>query len=259
MAKVQARLPELWDDSQVLRRPLIELGAPGTLFTVGHSTHPIEEFIALLRSHEIEEIDDVRRFPGSKRHPQFNPEALGRSLAEAGIAYMPMPELGGRRKPVPDSPHVAWRNEAFRGYADFMDTPEFAEAALQLAERARARRVAVMCSEGVWWRCHRSMIADYFKAGGWTVLHIMSTGARKEHPYTPVAKAVGGYARLLSARRQRAVFRKSRRRRCHRVRRSRRRSDAFLHAGSLSSDLQARCGRAILFPACRRCRTSACP
>lgn len=170
----------------------VALQPPGTLWTVGHSTHPIEEFIDMLSAHGVTCIADVRRFPGSRNFPQFNPVALEQSLAAAGTGFTPMPSLGGRRKALPDSPHAAWRNEAFRGYADYMDTPEFASAAESLAEVARDDRVAVMCSEAVWWRCHRSMIADYFKAHGWTVLHIMGQGDAKEHPYTPVARIVGG-------------------------------------------------------------------
>ncbi|HMI57682.1 MAG TPA: DUF488 domain-containing protein [Gemmatimonadaceae bacterium] len=163
-----------------------------TLWTIGHSTHPIDELLDILGAHGITRIADVRRFPGSRAHPQFNPDALGASLAERGIAYTPMPELGGRRKPRPDTTHTAWHNESFRGYADYMDTPEFAAAAEELASLAREDRVAAMCAEGVWWRCHRSMIADYFKANGWTVLHILGMGEAKEHPYTAVAKVEGG-------------------------------------------------------------------
>lgn len=163
-----------------------------TLWTIGHSTHPIGEFVDMLHAHGVTHVVDVRRFAGSRKHPQFNPEALERSLGRAGIAYSPMVELGGRRKPRVDSPHAAWRNEAFRGYADYMDTAEFAVAADQLARLARDDRVAIMCAEGVWWRCHRSMIADYFKVRGWEVLHILGLGDAKEHPYTPVAKVVDG-------------------------------------------------------------------
>ncbi|MEO8881715.1 MAG: DUF488 domain-containing protein [Gemmatimonadaceae bacterium] len=170
----------------------MSLEPPATLWTVGHSTHPIEEFLDLLRAHDVTRIADVRRFPGSRAHPHFNPDALAASLAEGGIAYTPMLSLGGRRKPRADSPHVAWRNDAFRGYADYMDTPEFASAADELATLALADRVAVMCAEAVWWRCHRSMIADYFKATGWTVLHILDAREAKEHPYTAVARVVDG-------------------------------------------------------------------
>jgi uncharacterized protein (DUF488 family) len=170
----------------------MELQPAATLWTIGHSTHPIDEFLDILDAHGITRIADVRRFPGSRAQPQFNPEALIASLGGRGIAYAPMPELGGRRKPRPDTTHTAWRNESFRGYADYMDTPEFAAAAEGLAALARADRVAAMCAEGVWWRCHRSMIADYFKANGWTVLHILGMGEAKEHPYTAVAKVEGG-------------------------------------------------------------------
>lgn len=168
------------------------LAPPATLWTVGHSTHPLDEFLDILHAHGITRVADVRRFPGSRAYPHFNPDQLERGLNESGIAYTEMPELGGRRKPRADSPHAAWRNESFRGYADYMDTPEFAAATEELAALARDDRVAAMCAEGVWWRCHRSMIADYFKANGWEVLHIMGAGDAKEHPYTAVAKVVDG-------------------------------------------------------------------
>lgn len=168
------------------------LDPPATLWTVGHSTHSLAEFLDILHAHGITRIADVRRFPGSRAYPHFNPGLFERALAESGIAYSAMPALGGRRKARTDSPHGEWRNESFRGYADYMDTPEFAEAADALAALARDDRVAAMCAEGVWWRCHRSMIADYFKANGWEVLHILGAGDAKEHPYTAVAKVVDG-------------------------------------------------------------------
>jgi len=168
------------------------LQPPATLWTIGHSTLAIGEFLEILHVRGTTRIADVRRFPGSRAHPQFNPDALRVALAERAIAYTPILELGGRRKPLADSPHIAWRNESFRGYADFMDTPEFAAAAEDLGALARGDRVAAMCAEAVWWRCHRSMIADYFKASGWTVLHILGAGEAKEHPYTSVAKVVDG-------------------------------------------------------------------
>jgi len=168
------------------------LQPPATLWTVGHSTRTIDELLEILAAHRIARIADVRRFPGSRAHPQFNPDSLRESLAERSIEYTPMPELGGRRTPLPDSPHVEWINASFRGYADYMDTPAFAAAAETLAALAREDRVAVMCAEGVWWRCHRSMIADYFKASDWKVLHIMGKGEAKEHPYTSVAKVIDG-------------------------------------------------------------------
>lgn len=191
LAKVQADVSQLRHDPQVLRRSLV-LQPPGTLWTVGHSTHPIDEFIDILNSHGVTRIADVRRFPGSRKYPQFNPSQLVPSLAQAGIEYTAIASLGGRRKVLPNTPHTAWRNEAFRGYADYMDTPAFAVAAEELADLGRVDRVAAMCAEGVWWRCHRSMIADYFKSFGWEVLHIMGIGEAKEHPYTPVARIVDG-------------------------------------------------------------------
>lgn len=168
------------------------LHPPETLWTVGHSTRPLEEFLDLLHAHGVTRIADVRRFPGSRRYPHFHAAAFERSLADAGIGYTALADLGGRRRPAADSRHVAWRNESFRGYADYMDTPEFADAAARLAELARDDRTAAMCAEGVWWRCHRSMIADAFKAHGWKVLHILGPAEPREHPYTSVAKIVNG-------------------------------------------------------------------
>ena len=188
---MQVDLPELRHNPEVVRGS-IALQPPGTLWTIGHSTHPIDEFLDILTSHGVTRIADVRRFAGSRAFPQFNPAELQQSLADAGIGYTPMPGLGGRRKALPNSPHSAWRNEAFRGYADYMDTMEFTDAAELLATLTREDRVAAMCSEAVWWRCHRSMIADYFKVHGWEVLHIMGLGEAKEHPYTPVARIVDG-------------------------------------------------------------------
>jgi uncharacterized protein (DUF488 family) len=168
------------------------LGPPATLWTVGHSTRSAEDFRGLLRAHGVTRVAEVRRFAGSRRYPHFHPDALERSLADGGIGYTAMPDLGGRRRPRADSPHAAWRNEAFRGYADYMDTPAFAAAARQLAELARGDRVAIMCAEGVWWRCHRSMIADFFKAHGWEVLHILGPAEPRGYPYTSVARIVDG-------------------------------------------------------------------
>jgi uncharacterized protein (DUF488 family) len=154
------------------------------LWTIGHSTRTLDEFIALLRANDITHVVDVRRFPGSRKYPHFNSRELADALDSAGIAYTHMPELGGRRTPRPDSPHTEWRNTSFRAYADYMDTPEFAAAAARLAELAgrAGERVAIMCSEAVWWRCHRSMIADWFTVRGWMVMHITSTAAPKQHP-----------------------------------------------------------------------------
>lgn len=152
------------------------------LWTIGHSTRSLDELLALLRANDIRRVVDVRRYPGSRKYPHFNSGELAVALEAAGIGYTHMPELGGRRTPRPDSPHTEWRNAAFRGYADYMDTPEFAAAVRKLTEMAERERVAIMCSEAVWWRCHRSMIADWFTAHGWTVMHITSTAAPKPHP-----------------------------------------------------------------------------
>jgi uncharacterized protein (DUF488 family) len=150
------------------------------------------ELMALLEQHEIALVADVRRFPGSRAHPQFNPEPFARSLAEAQIDYQPFRELGGRRKARPDSLNTVWRHPAFRGYADYMETQEFRAGLQRLAKVAAERRTAMMCSEALWWRCHRSMIADAMKAEGTQVLHIFSDGHLVEHPYTAPAKVVDG-------------------------------------------------------------------
>jgi uncharacterized protein (DUF488 family) len=162
------------------------------IWTVGHSTRPIEEFIEALRSFEIKVLADVRSYPGSKRYPQFNQENLKASLTEAAIGYQHFPELGGRRRAKPDSPNMAWRNESFRGYADYMETEAFRDGILRLLETARASKTAVMCSEAVWWRCHRSLISDYLKAKGIEVNHIMRTGKSEPHPFTSAARIVNG-------------------------------------------------------------------
>jgi len=166
--------------------------AGSTIWTLGHSTRTLEEFLGLVAAQGLQAIADVRRFPGSRRHPHFAREALERSLPAAGFDYAWMPELGGRRRPRPDSPNGAWRNEAFRGYADYMDTQEFAEGLARLASMARAQRTAMMCSELLWWRCHRSLVADALKVRGWLVLHVLDASPPKEHPWTPPARIVDG-------------------------------------------------------------------
>ena len=164
-----------------------------SIWTVGHSTLTIEQFLGVLSSFQIQLLVDVRSFPGSRRYPHFNKEELRRSLTAVGIDYVHMPELGGRRKTRPDSKNVVWRNQSFRGYADYMETQAFREGAKQLLERARDRRTAIMCAEAVWWRCHRSLIADYLKADDVTVTHILSEGKSEEHPYTTAAQIVNGH------------------------------------------------------------------
>jgi uncharacterized protein (DUF488 family) len=164
----------------------------GTLWTIGHSVRPWEEFVGMLTAARIQSLVDVRRFAGSRRNPQFSGEAMGAALANEGIDYTPMPDLGGRRAARADSPNLAWRNAAFRGYADYMATSPYRAAHERLAELARSQRTAVMCAEAMWWQCHRSLISDDFKAGGWEVIHLMAPGREQEHPYTSAARLVDG-------------------------------------------------------------------
>lgn len=162
------------------------------VWTFGHSTRSLEDLIAALASFEIRVLADVRSFPGSKRHPQFNKENLKASLTEVAIDYQHFPELGGRRRARPDSLNMAWRNESFRGYADYMDTEDFRRGITRLLDVARAHRTAIMCSEAVWWRCHRSLISDYLKVKGIEVNHIMRIGKSEPHPFTSAARIVNG-------------------------------------------------------------------
>jgi len=171
------------------------------IWTIGHSTRTIDIFLSLLEENGIKLVADVRMFPGSKRYPQFGREALAKSLGEAGIRYEHFPELGGRRKAKPDSPNTAWRNESFRGYADYMETEDFRngiERLIDLAEESGP--TAIMCAEAVWWRCHRSLISDYLKVRGAAVIHILDEKKTEPHPFTSAAKIVNGelsYAALL--------------------------------------------------------------
>ena len=163
-----------------------------TIWTVGHSTLPIEDFIRAISSFQIQVLSDVRSFPGSRRHPHFNQASLAISIATAGIDYVHCRELGGRRRAKPDSLNMTWRNETFRGYADYMETDGFRHAIQRLIELAQKRRTAVMCAEAVWWRCHRSLISDYLKAKGARVIHILGAGKSEEHPFTSAAQIVNG-------------------------------------------------------------------
>jgi uncharacterized protein (DUF488 family) len=152
-----------------------------TLYTIGHSTRELGEFMALLDEHRIERIVDVRRYPGSRRHPQFGSEALRRSLEEAGIAYRHALELGGRRRPAADSPNLYWRSDSFRAYADYMMTPEFRRALGVVLGEAELEHTAVMCAEAVPWRCHRNLISDSAVGAGATVRHIVGLQPPHEH------------------------------------------------------------------------------
>ena len=146
------------------------------VFTIGHSTRALEELLALLAEHGVELLMDVRRFPGSRRHPQFSRDALAEALGAAGIKYMHEPRLGGRRAARPDSPHTAWRVEAFRGYADHMETLEFQEALEGLIRLSGETTVAILCAEAVPWRCHRRLITDALLARGIAVTDIIGPG-----------------------------------------------------------------------------------
>jgi uncharacterized protein (DUF488 family) len=163
-----------------------------TIWTIGHSTRTLGEFLDLLTVNAIEAVADVRRFPASRRHPHFDQDALRTSLLGAGVEYVPLPELGGRRRPRPDSHNTAWRNESFRGYADYMETEGFRAGIERLLELVRRRRTAVMCAEAVWWRCHRSLIADCLKAAGVSVRHIIDGTNSEIHPYTSAARFRNG-------------------------------------------------------------------
>jgi uncharacterized protein (DUF488 family) len=151
------------------------------IWTIGHSTHSGEAFLALLRAFQIGLLADVRRFPGSRKFPHFNVDFLSVHLPAEGIAYRPLPELGGRRKPLPDSGNTGWRHEAFRGYADYMETEAFAAALNELKKLAGTQRVAYMCSEAVWWRCHRRLISDKLVSAGWQVWHILALNKAEPH------------------------------------------------------------------------------
>ncbi|WP_017260329.1 DUF488 domain-containing protein [Pedobacter arcticus] len=163
-----------------------------TIWTVGHSTHSANEFLSILQHYHIELLVDVRRFPGSRKFPWFNQNVLKSFLSDNGINYVHLGDLGGRRKPSVDSVNTVWRHPAFRAYADFMESDEFKVGIKELQELASVQKTVIMCSEVLWWRCHRSMIADYLKAHDWEVMHILSIEKSTEHPYTQPAKIENG-------------------------------------------------------------------
>jgi uncharacterized protein (DUF488 family) len=162
-----------------------------TLYSIGHSTRPIEEFITLLSSNGVRKLADVRTIPKSRRHPQFNGDVLDASLRAQGIDYRHFPALGGLRKPRRDSPNTAWRNTSFRGYADHMQTPAFATALDDLLVWA-TMPAAIMCAEAVWWQCHRQLIADALVARGCDVAHILSSARPGAHTLTAFAQVREG-------------------------------------------------------------------
>ncbi|HZL35112.1 MAG TPA: DUF488 domain-containing protein [Tepidisphaeraceae bacterium] len=162
-----------------------------TIHTIGHSTRAFDDFIAILHAHGVRAIADVRLIPKSRRYPQFADTFLADELPRAGIAYLPFKGLGGRRRPMKNSPNTGWRNESFRGYADYLQTPAFLQALDRLMESARAVPTATMCAEAVPWRCHRSLISDALIVRGWQVLDIFDAKKVAAHKLTSFAKVEG--------------------------------------------------------------------
>ena len=165
--------------------------APLTLYTVGHSTRSLDDFLALLARHGVRAVADVRRFPKSRKYPHFNDDALARSLPAAGVRYAPVPALGGRRGTSAASVNTGWRNAGFRGYADYMQAPAFEHGLAELLALAAEAPTAMMCAEAVPWRCHRSLVADAALVRGWSVLDIVGEAAPKPHALTPFARVDG--------------------------------------------------------------------
>jgi uncharacterized protein (DUF488 family) len=175
-----------------VRRPAENHDA-GEVFTVGHSTHPLERFLELLSAHGIAALADVRSFPHSRRWPQFNQEQLRESVERHGIQYHWLRKLGGRRRGLgAKSPHLAWQHPAFRSYADYADTAEFQQWVEELIALARRARTAYMCSEGLWWRCHRRLISDRLLLLGWRVRHILPDGKFSDHALPQFARVIDG-------------------------------------------------------------------
>ena len=163
-----------------------------SIHSVGHGTRPIEEFVQVLRAAEVKTLADIRSAPGSRRHPQFGQAALAASLNAAGIEYVHLRGLGGRRDAAPDSPNVALKVDAFRGYADHMSTEEFAADYARLVAAARERATAFMCAETLWWRCHRRLVSDRLMVDGWDVVHLLARGKSESHRLWDVARVVDG-------------------------------------------------------------------
>jgi uncharacterized protein (DUF488 family) len=162
------------------------------VFSIGHSTRSFDEFVSLLVTHGVRQVVDIRTIPKSRRHPQFERDALAAALPGRGIEYRHLPGLGGLRHPRRDSPNTGWRNESFRGYADYMGTPTFERALDDLIALARTQPTAMMCAEAVWWRCHRGLVADALVVRDVEVRHIVSAAAPAEHQLNPMARVVDG-------------------------------------------------------------------
>jgi len=163
-----------------------------SLFTIGHSTRSIAEFIDLVKAHGIKEVVDIRTIPKSRHNPQFNKPALAASLRKSGIRYAHLDSLGGLRHAKKDSTNLGWRNASFRGFADYMQTPPFEEGLRELMKIGRLRKSAIMCAEAVPWRCHRSLVADAITKKRWTVRHIQSRKTAKTHKLTPFLRMRAG-------------------------------------------------------------------
>lgn len=178
-----------------MSQPDLANTAAPAIYTIGHSTRTIDAFIQILNTYGIEMLVDVRRFPKSRRNPQFNDDALSKSLPVQGIGYLHMEALGGRRKPEEHSENTAWKEESFRGYADYMQTPAFAQALDRLTAVAGEKKTAIMCAEAVPWRCHRSLIADALLVRGFQVEDILDAQSSRPHRLTPWAKVEGEQVR----------------------------------------------------------------
>lgn len=163
-----------------------------TIWTIGHSSRTLDEFLALLSQHEIQAIADVRRFPGSRRQPWFARDLFADNLTGLGLTYRWIPALGGRRRPKPESVNTAWRNSSFRGYADHLESAEFAGGLDELLDLAAGLRTSMMCAEVLWWRCHRALISDVLTVRGVKVVHIMDANHTQPHRLSSAARIVEG-------------------------------------------------------------------
>jgi uncharacterized protein (DUF488 family) len=162
-----------------------------TLLTIGHSSRPFDEFLRMLKAHSVALVADVRTVPKSRHNPQYGQDIMSVRLSESGVDYVHLKELGGLRRPRPESINTGWRNDSFRGYADYMQTEDFSNGLERLIALGRSRRVAIMCAESVPWRCYRSLIADALLARGVAVEHIMSVTRTQTHRLTPFACVEG--------------------------------------------------------------------
>lgn len=204
-AKLQLLKPYPFAEFKSLCLNRNTMDAPGEkiIWTIGHSTRTLEELVSMLKSFEVELLCDIRNYPGSRRYPHFNKDALEISLPLQQIEYIHLEDLGGRRKANIDSKNTGWRHAAFRGYADYMETNFFKKTVAELEAVAGKKQTVIMCSEAVSWSCHRALVADHLKFHGWKVMHIMNVGKQEEHPYTAPARIINGQ---LSYRREELNF-----------------------------------------------------